>query len=374
MTGHSTHVDLMLFVPSFTGGGAERVMVLLANGFARRGLQVQLVVLSDHGPYRSLVDDRVDLVVLGGRMALAPLKLWLQLRQSRPRVLLSTLNYANVAAAMACKAYRSDIALWFKQANHLSTTLALAHGWKNRLLKALVGWAYHQANGIAAVSRNVADDLAVFDVPAHRVRVIHNPAYDPEHSQAAAEPVTFPSADWDRVPKLVAVGRLVPQKDYPTMIRAFQRVCDNRNARLIILGDGPLRDELSRLAVELGVADRIWFAGFVSNPFAYIKRSDVFVLSSVSEGFGNVLVEAMGLGTPVVSTRCPGGPEEILERGKWGQLVPMADPLALARAVETALDGQGIDARERAQDFSIEAVVDQYLSAIWPQAAGGSVS
>ncbi len=182
------------------------------------------------------------------------------------------------------------------------------------------------------------------------------------------QPVEYPASGWEAYPKIIAVGRLVPQKDYPTLLRAFREVVlEKGQARLVILGEGALLPELKSQAKALGIEEYVWFAGFVENPFAYIKRASVFVLSSVSEGFGNVLVEAMGLGVPVVSTNCSGGPAEILENGKWGQLVPIADVKALAQALNAVLDGKGIDGRERALDFSLNAVLDQYQALLLPE-------
>lgn len=360
--------DIALFIPSFTGGGAERVMVLLANGFAQRGLAVQLVVLSEKGPYRELLDPAVELIVLPGRrMAFAPLTLARYLRQHKPPVLLATLNYANVAAVFAKKLAGVSTRVWLKQANHLSTTLALSKGAKARLLSLLIGWAYRRADGVVAVSGNVAEDLMV-NWGLEHVSVIHNPAYDPEHAVLAAQPVEYPASGWEAYPEIIAVGRLVPQKDYPTLLRAFREVVREKGqARLVILGEGALLPELKSQAKALGIEEYVWFAGFVENPFAYIKRASVFALCSVSEGFGNVLVEAMGLGVPVVSTNCSGGPAEILENGKWGQLVPIADVKALAQALITVLDGKGIDGRERALDFSLNAVLDQYQALLLPE-------
>ncbi len=177
--------DIALFIPSFTGGGAERVIVLLANGFAQRGLAVHLLVLSEKGPYRELVDPAVELIVLPGRrMAFAPLTLARYLRQHKPPVLLATLNYANVAAALAKKLAGVSTRVWLKQANHLSTTLALSKGAKARLLSLLIGWAYRRADGVVAVSGNVAEDLMA-NWGLEHVSVIHNPAYDPEDAVLA---------------------------------------------------------------------------------------------------------------------------------------------------------------------------------------------
>jgi glycosyltransferase involved in cell wall biosynthesis len=164
-------------------------------------------------------------------------------------------------------------------------------------------------------------------------------------------------------PVILAVGRLTLQKDFPTLIRAFARLRARRSARLVILGEGELRDELEALVAELGLTADVALPGFVDNPFSWMRGSALFVLSSAWEGFGNVLVEAMACGTPVVSTDCPSGPAEILENGKWGRLAAVGDAEALARAIAEALDDPNPpDVRARAAFFSVERSVDAYLA------------
>jgi glycosyltransferase involved in cell wall biosynthesis len=156
------------------------------------------------------------------------------------------------------------------------------------------------------------------------------------------------------------------QKDFNTLITAFAVLRRSRHAKLVILGEGSLRDKLEAQAFRLGVADDILMPGFQSNPYAWYATADVFVLSSVHEGFGNVLVEAMACGTPVVSTDCPSGPAEILENGRYGRLVPVSDPISLAKAIKEQLDAvQDLNlVRARAREFSVEAAVDAYIKLI----------
>ena len=139
-------------------------------------------------------------------------------------------------------------------------------------------------------------------------------------------------------PVLLGAGKFKPQKDLSTLIRAFAMIRASRPARLIILGEGPQRKTLQALCTELGVLEDVAFPGFVDNPFAYMARSKVFVLSSAWEGFGMVLAEAMACGCPVVSTDCPSGPAEILEDGRYGPLVPVSDPEKMSAAIASTLD------------------------------------
>ena len=164
---------------------------------------------------------------------------------------------------------------------------------------------------------------------------------------------------------ILGVGRLTQAKDFPTLIRAFALVRKKRAARLMILGEGEERPKLEALVRELGLEREVTLPGFVDNPYKYMKRAAVFVLSSKWEGFGNVLVEAMALGTPVVSTDCPSGPAEILENGRWGRLVPVGDVYALAEAIIETLDEEHHpDVANRAKDFAVELAVEKYINVL----------
>ncbi|ELZ36066.1 glycosyl transferase family protein [Halorubrum saccharovorum DSM 1137] len=198
--------------------------------------------------------------------------------------------------------------------------------------------------------------------------VIHNPAYSKGISEKATERVSHPWFQSDEPPVILGVGSLTPQKDFPTLVRAFNRLRSQQDARLVILGEGDRREELESLIQRYGIGDSVDLPGFVDNPFKYMKQADVFVLSSRWEGFGNVIVEAMACGTPIVSTNCPSGPAEILQNGKYGQLVRTGDPEALAAAVQATLaEPPAPDPLiERAKEFSVERVADKYLATLLP--------
>jgi len=165
---------------------------------------------------------------------------------------------------------------------------------------------------------------------------------------------------------LLAVGRLVPQKDYPTLLRAFARVRSVEQVRLVILGEGRQRRSLERLVRRLGIADAVQLPGYVDNPYAYMAHAAAMVLSSAWEGIGNVLIEALACGCPVVSTDCPGGTAEVLGHGAYGKLVAVGDVDALAQAMAEILsetpDRERL--RARAQEFSIDHIADSYLAVL----------
>jgi len=224
-----------------------------------------------------------------------------------------------------------------------------------RVARIILPWA----DSYIAVSAGVADEAArTWHLPRRNISTVYNPIMVPD-SLAAEQP----SHAWFMEPGdvILAAGRLFVQKDFPTLLRAFARLA-NQKLRLVIVGEGGERGALENLARELGIAGRVDFPGWIANPFALMSRARLFVLSSRYEGLSNVLIEAMACGCPVVSTDCPHGPREILENGKWGALVPVGDHAALAAAMEDALRTEpDRDAlRKRAEFFSVERAVREY--------------
>ncbi len=355
---------LALFLPNLQGGGAERVMVMLANGFAERGLAVDLVLARVEGPCLADVGPRVRVVDLGGRRVAASLPALVRyLRHERPQALLSALNHANVVAVAARVLACSRTRLVVSEHNNLSVAAQAQHSIAARVVLAAMRWTYRRAEGVVAVSRGVADDLARWAaLPRPRIDVIYNPVVTPALAARAALP---PSHAWfadGGAPIVVAVGRLTAQKDFVTLLRAFARLRAERPCRLAILGEGDERAVLAALVAELGLQDSVTLPGFVDNPHAWMRHAALFVLSSAWEGLGNALIEAMACGTPVVSTDCPSGPAEILEGGRWGRLVPVGDATALARAMVATLDDvERPDVAARAAAFGVDRAVDAYL-------------
>ena len=356
-----------VFVPSLEGGGAERVMVTLANAIAARGYSVDLVLASRQGPYLKDVAGNVRLVDLrAGRVIKALLPLARYLRQQRPEVVLSAMTHANVIALLARRLSHVAIRVLISERGLMSGECAIAQGVPAHVGYWLARRLYPAADGIGTVSRAAANDLANFlKLPIDRVHALNNPFDLDRIAGLAAESVPHPWFAHQQPPLLLAIGRLNEAKDFCTLIRAFAQLRQKRPARLMILGDGELRAPLEALIQECELtAEDIQMPGFVSNPFAYLSRAHLFVLSSRREGLPGVLIEAMACGTPVVSTNCLSGPDEILEGGRWGQLVPVGDVSALAQAITTTLNTpqeQRPNVRLRAQDFVQDQAVDAYL-------------
>jgi glycosyltransferase involved in cell wall biosynthesis len=287
------------------------------------------------------------------------------LRINRPQVLLSAMGHANLAAIVAKLLAHHKLRL----AISLHSTMGKVEGKKGAertVLKYLLKVLNRYADEIIAVSQGVADDYAsCMSLEKDRIKVIFNPAVSPEIFRKAE---TLPCHKWFTPkdgPVVLAVGRLTREKDYPTLVKAFRIVRRKINARLIILGEGEERTAIERLIQTEGLANSVSMPGYMENPFSFMRHADVFVLSSKWEGFGMVLAEAMALGTPVVSTDCPGGPAEILAGGRWGKLVPVGDTQSLAHAIiETVRNPVRDAAIERACAFSTEAILHEYAHAL----------
>ena len=219
------------------------------------------------------------------------------------------------------------------------------------------------ADAAVGVSCGVSRELArLRGMSYDRIHTIYNPVVSEDLLRRAHEPVDHPWLTEPGPPVVLAIGRLHKQKDFSTLLVAFAQLQTRRSARLIVLGKGPLLGDLRSLAHELRIAEHVEFHGFVANPYAFLARASLFVLSSRHEGLANVLVEAMACGCPVVSTDSPFGPGEILEGGRWGELVPVGNSEALAVAMARALDNppQRDALRKRASFFSVENAVGRY--------------
>lgn len=365
-TGQEVPRHIALFTRTMHGGGLERVVGNLANEFARRGHQVDLVLAEAVGDFLEALDPRVRVVSLNApKLRAYTLALVSYLKKVRPEALLSASDECNLAAVWARAVARVPTRLVISCHSTLSRYVPVATDRKVRLLPFLIRHTYRHADAVVAVSGGVAEDLAVVSgLAREKITVIYNPAVTDDMVDGERPPVDHPWFFQRVEPVILGVGSLRRAKDFPTLIRAFKRFLEVRPARLLILGEGVDRSMLEALILEEGIEDRVQLPGFCRNPWDFIASADLFVLSSEWEGLPTVLIEALALGTRVVATDCPSGPREILEGGVHGELVPVGHDLALAQAIARALDSPG-DAearRKSARRFTPGPSGDAYLS------------
>lgn len=360
---------ICLVMPCLEVGGVEWVMLNLAAGLSRRGLSVDLVVSDSSGPLRQAIPHGVNLVDLKVSRVIRGLpRLVKYLRANRPDGIISAKDYQNIVVLWAVKF--SGIATKVVVTTHIDVLAeSKKHkGLKSRIILYLMRYFYPWADHVVAVSEGVRESLArATRLPKERIKVIYNPVVTTELLRKAREPLDHPWFAPGEPPVILSVGRLTEQKDYVTLIRAFALVRKERPARLMILGDGEDRPKLEALTRELGLDQDVALPGFVDNPYKYMSRAALFVLSSKYEGLGNVLIEAMACGCPVVSTDCPSGPAEILEGGRWGPLVPVGNEQLLAKAITEVMahPPERELIQKRGLEFTADRAVERYLQLLF---------
>lgn len=284
------------------------------------------------------------------------------LRHRQPRVLLASLGVCNTVSILAAREFR-ELRVIVGPARHLSGCYAIGSRrerrdlWVERVL-------YRRADMVVAETHPVADDLVrIAPEIQSRVQVVPLPIvrWD-EIRREEADGVAHPWMRDEANPVVLAAARFDPIKDHVTLLRAFALVARERSVRLVIIGEGPERERIWTIARELGVGEKVALPGFQRNPLAWMARAQVFVVSSLCEGGPRVLAQAMACGTTPVSTDCPGGPRDMLGGGRWGELVPVGDPRALADAISRAIDHPipPSELKRRADDYSVAASVGQY--------------
>jgi len=353
--------------PGRTQGGLEVVVTHVANALCRKGLKVDILVMPPRrgDPNPPGLDELARVVNLKSRHKLIGFFTLLgYLRKERPDVLLAAGHRSNMLALNTTALLSGPPCVILGVHNMLSRQMSQFKPLKRWLRTHAIRRRYPRGEAVVAVSGGVAEDLrGHFRIPGERIHTIHNPVVTETLCRRAAEPLDHPWFSSAAPPVILAVGRLRPQKDFATLIRAFHILQRRRPCRLLILGEGRERPKLEALVQELELESRVSLPGFVENPLPYMKHAALFVLSSAWEGFGNVLVEALSTGVPVVATDCPSGPREILEGGRYGRLVPVGDVAALAAAMQETLDSP--PEREllikSATRFGVESTANAYL-------------
>jgi len=370
-------MKIVILINSMAGGGAERVTSTLADYLDRNAHHITIVCLH-HVDCSYALPSGVNLHYLrSGKYAIGLVKILLLplfawefarlLDRINPDAVLSLLTRSNFVHALT-RWWGNKRPILVSERCDLASFSHKGRGWMSAMaMKKMIYWLYHDARLIIAISNGVSDSLVQLGVRTP-IRVIYNPQPIERIRQLAAHSRPMPLST--RRYNLVTCGRLEHQKNHHGMIEALALVARQCDVHLTILGKGPLLRSLEEHSKALGVADRITFAGWVANPFSVMRQADLFVLGSSAEGFGNVIVEAMACGLPVVSTDCPSGPREILADGAFGELVPAGDTGRLADTIISLLKDEGRRSdlgrlsQERAKDFDVDVICQQYVAVL----------
>ncbi len=372
MDSDSAKTRILFVAPSLGGGGAERQLLHIANGLNDTEFVKSIFCIRRGGAYEQFLkkevattypETRIKSSTLGTILSLSPLRK--TIAEFQPDILVSFLNHTSILCWSALRPVSRKAQLCVCIQNNLSEeTLRTTHRFLQPTFWRCFGKTVKSADGLVFISKGVEKDFRQHypDVRTTPSEVIYNIGTIPQNSSHAESNI----AENYGAPIILACGRLHEQKDYPTLLRAFQRVVQKTDARLHILGEGPERTKIEELIGHLGLQSRVSLLGFQSDPAAYMKAARVFVLSSKYEGFGNVIVEAMSLGVPVVSTRCPYGPDEIIQDEVNGLLVPVGNDELLSDAILRVIKDEALhdrlaeNALVRCRDFTPETIVPRY--------------
>ena len=405
----SQHMKVALYIKTIKSArGTEHVTANIAKGLAERGHQVDFLVEEREGWLIEKLDTHPNITVINLNDQDVPVimhrgfQLWILLinlfssplslvgagagtnarllrlmghenppalalyryiRRAAPVSVMSFLNQQNLVLLLVATFLRGNTRIIVNVRNHITTSASRGKSKWMRSVPRIMKRFFPRADLILGPSRGVVEDVrAITGIALDKFRVVYNPVFRPEIVELAAVDPDHPWLADAATPVVIAAGKLKPQKDFETLLRAFAMVHSRRRVRLIILGRGPGEQSLRGLAQQLGVSDDFELPGHVRNPYAFFRRAAVFVLSSAWEGLPNVLIEAMACGCPVVSTDCPSGPDEILDGGRVGWLVPVGDAVRMAAAIEATLDSPPADEVmvRRAREFSFDEAIAGY--------------
>ncbi|MBS1716536.1 MAG: glycosyltransferase [Armatimonadetes bacterium] len=362
----NTGKRVAMYIPSLRPGGAERVTLNLAEGFVEAGFTVDLLVAKEEGNLLGSFDSRINVVRFEASSTFASIGALANYLKTKPDGLISALTHANVITSLAVKWARYRGPVIYAVHSTFSIEVGENASRKHRLVSKLVRSVYRKASRLVTVSSGVAEDLAAtLGIERSRIRVIFNPVITASMLEKANEE---PKHAWlvhkDR-PVVISVGTLRPEKDFETLIRAFKIARQAKPSRLIIFGEGDERAKLESVVFELGLRDDVHLAGFTANPYAEMSHSDLYVLSSRREGLPGALIEGIACGLPAVATDCPSGPNEVLEGGRYGKLVPVGDVSALATAIISSLDHPIDIPKESWRRFERDHVVQEYAELLF---------
>ncbi len=365
-------ITVGFFLPSLEPGGTERNVIHLVNTINKSKYNVSLILGKKEGDFVKEVPQDIAVTNLDASYSIRLFfKLITYLKYKKPDIFVSSFPRINIIciAARSCVRVRTKIMITEHSIFSLLPVIAKTP-WRRTFARffmpILAKLLYPMADSIVCVSNGIATDLKKIVNAPGKIKVIYNPIINETIYRLAQEPVNHRWFLDRETPVILSVGRLVACKDYPTLLRAFKLVIEKQPAHLVVLGSGPEKQKLIDFAKKINIFEYVAFLGFQENPYKYMAKASVFVLSSLQEGFGNVIIEAMASGVPVVSTNCPTGPGEIIEHMKNGILVPVNDEKTMATAMLKILNNPALaeefseEGGKKAKFFSVKKSVEEY--------------
>lgn len=360
-------IKILFILDVLEFGGAQRVSLNILRFLNRSRFTPLLTLLKGKGNYMKMLPQDVTVYNLNLKRArFGVFDLVRILKITRPHIVFSTVNYIDEVVNVALRIYAGSYKLILRSPNFPSQNI---HKYPV-YVRLISRWSYNKADMVVASTKAMKSDLQlIFDLPLEKVKLVHNPVdlqLISSLSKKSVEEKLFHTEGDDYHPVIVSMGRLTEQKGFTYLIRAFKMVQNELPSKLVIIGDGAQKRDLENLTESLGIAEDVIFLGLQSNPYKYLVNSDLFVLSSLWEGFPNSLVEAMACGIPVISTDCPSGPSEIITPGIDGLLVPPGNPEALASVVLKVLNDKKLSikmamtGKKRVKDFNASYIVEEY--------------
>lgn len=366
---------LIICIPSLRLGGAAKIALNLTEYYMNNNVHVTIILTEGTQQQKGFKDvpAGVDVIYLPQpnihkyiRPLSAVFKLVSLFKKIGPDAILAVRHNATAASYLAWKVASKPGMFFIRDINPITRTLD-----RKKIMIQVLKMAYSSAEAVIGNSRDVTAALTSINwVEPSRIHAIDNPVISQTFFRKAEEQVDDPWVNNSDTPLFITIGRLDLMKDHQTLIRAFALVKAETDCRLLLVGDGSQYAQLEQLISDLNLREFVKLAGSLENPYPLLKRADVFVLTSLYEGFGNVLVEALALGKKVISTDCPGGPSYILNKGEFGKLVKVGDVEGLAKAMHSSLGEQVSEDKiiNRGKEFSIETVGQKYSKIMFPTA------
>lgn len=362
-------INITMFIPSLSGGGAERIAINLANNLDKRKFNITLLVLNSQSSYYINSDVNVNILKSKRLIYVIP-ELVNYMKKQPPDLFISHMSLSNVVTLIAKKFARKEFSTLIIEHTTPSIKYNNDGAIYRQCIPILMRISYKFADSIVSVSKGVAKDLAqITRIPNKNIKVIYNPIVNDQVFNVANQPVDCSWLNNSNLKVIMGIGRLEKVKNFSLLIRAFLDVYkEDPNTRLIIFGEGSERENLEKYIHKLGLSEVVSLPGFVTNIYSYLSKASVFTLTSNYEGLPTVLIEALACATPVVSTDCPSGPREILSDGQFGILTPVKDHVSLTEAILKIIKKERVFEPEelimRASEFSIDKAIEQYENVI----------